>query len=107
MLRYSFGLNDAAAAIEGAVAKVISSGYRTGDILSPSDSTQNEWDIRHGGEGSRRRLRLASNPLNESRHALRGDFDLIESRCEATAQIAFAAWAESTSRNARHLFFLQ
>ncbi len=38
MLRYSFGLNDAAAAIESAVAKVIASGYRTGDILSPADS---------------------------------------------------------------------
>jgi len=38
MLRYSFGLNDAAAAIEGAVVKAISSGYRTGDILSPNDS---------------------------------------------------------------------
>src|SRR3954453_13554840 len=38
MLRYSFGLNDAAAAVESAVAKVISAGYRTGDILSPTDS---------------------------------------------------------------------
>src|SRR5947208_4054432 len=38
MLRYSFGLNDAATAIEGAVAKVIAMGYRTGDILSPDDS---------------------------------------------------------------------
>src|SRR6266705_307620 len=38
MLRYSFGLNDAGAAIEGAVGKAISSGYRTGDILSPADS---------------------------------------------------------------------
>jgi 3-isopropylmalate dehydrogenase len=39
MLRYSFGLNDAAAAVENAVAKVISSGYRTGDILSPTDTS--------------------------------------------------------------------
>src|ERR1043165_2424044 len=39
MLRYSFGLNDAAAAVENAVAKVISSGYRTGDILSPADTS--------------------------------------------------------------------
>ena len=38
MLRHSFGLNDAAAAIETAVAKVISNGYRTGDILSPTDA---------------------------------------------------------------------
>jgi 3-isopropylmalate dehydrogenase len=38
MLRYSFGLNEAGGAIEAAVAKVISSGYRTGDILSPTDT---------------------------------------------------------------------
>lgn len=38
MLRYSFGLNDAAAAVETAVSKAIASGYRTGDILSPSDA---------------------------------------------------------------------
>jgi len=38
MLRYSFGLNEAAAAIESAVLKAISAGYRTGDILSAADS---------------------------------------------------------------------
>jgi 3-isopropylmalate dehydrogenase len=37
MLRYSFGLNEAAAAIESAMAKAIESGYRTGDIFSPDE----------------------------------------------------------------------
>src|SRR5271170_985082 len=35
MLRHSFGLNNAAAAIENAVAKAIENGNRTGDIFSP------------------------------------------------------------------------
>ena len=39
MLRHSFGLNEAAAAIENAVAQVIDSGLRTGDIFSSSDAT--------------------------------------------------------------------
>ena len=34
MLRYSLGLDDAAAAIEAAVAKVLKEGYRTTDIMS-------------------------------------------------------------------------
>jgi len=38
MLRYSFGLNDAAAAIERAVTKAIDTGHRTGDIFSPTES---------------------------------------------------------------------
>lgn len=37
MLRYSFGLNDAAAAIDAAVGKAIADGYRTGDIFSESE----------------------------------------------------------------------
>lgn len=37
LLRYSLGLNDAAAAIEAAVGTVIDQGFRTGDIHSPSD----------------------------------------------------------------------
>ena len=37
MLRYSFGLNDAAAAIENAVAKAIEAGSRTGDIFNPNE----------------------------------------------------------------------
>jgi 3-isopropylmalate dehydrogenase len=38
MLRYSFGLNDAATAIESAVAKAIATGHRTGDIYSTNES---------------------------------------------------------------------
>ena len=34
MLRYSFDLDDAAAAVERAVKKVLEDGYRTGDIMS-------------------------------------------------------------------------
>ena len=37
MLRYSFGLNDAAAAIDAAVTKAIADGCRTGDIFTESD----------------------------------------------------------------------
>ena len=39
MLRHSFGLNDAAAAIEKAVAKAIEQGNRTGDIYNPLETT--------------------------------------------------------------------
>jgi len=38
MLRHSFGLNDAAAAIEAAVATAIAAGHRTGDIFSPAET---------------------------------------------------------------------
>lgn len=38
MLRHSFGLNDAAAAIERAVAKAIEQGNRTGDIYNPIET---------------------------------------------------------------------
>ncbi|HUC85556.1 MAG TPA: 3-isopropylmalate dehydrogenase [Candidatus Acidoferrales bacterium] len=38
MLRYSFGLNEAATAIESAVQHAIESGHRTGDIFNPNDS---------------------------------------------------------------------
>jgi 3-isopropylmalate dehydrogenase len=37
MLRHSFGLNDAAAAIEHGVSKAINAGYRTGDIFNPNE----------------------------------------------------------------------
>ncbi len=37
MLRYSFGLTEAAAAVDQAIMKVIESGYRTGDIFSPKE----------------------------------------------------------------------
>ena len=38
MLRHSFGLSDAAIAIENAVAKTIAAGCRTGDIFSPTEA---------------------------------------------------------------------
>ncbi len=38
MLRHSFGLSDAAIAIENAVAKTIAAGCRTGDIFSPAET---------------------------------------------------------------------
>ncbi|KAB2660822.1 MAG: 3-isopropylmalate dehydrogenase [Verrucomicrobia bacterium] len=38
MLRYSFGLNDAAATIDRAVATAIDQGNRTGDIFNPADT---------------------------------------------------------------------
>jgi len=38
MLRYSFGLNDAATTIESAVTKAIESGNRTGDIYNPIET---------------------------------------------------------------------
>jgi 3-isopropylmalate dehydrogenase len=37
MLRYSFGLHEAAQAVERAVSRVIADGLRTGDIHSPAD----------------------------------------------------------------------
>lgn len=39
MLRYSFGQNEAATAIEQAVGKAIADGNRTGDIYNPADPT--------------------------------------------------------------------
>lgn len=39
LLRHSFGLNDAAAAIEAAVSAAIHAGLRTGDIYNPLDAT--------------------------------------------------------------------
>ncbi len=39
MLRHSFGLNDAAAAIERAVTQAIDAGHRTGDIYNPLETT--------------------------------------------------------------------
>ena len=38
MLRHSFGLNDAAAAIENAVQHAIEAGHRTGDIFNPAET---------------------------------------------------------------------
>jgi 3-isopropylmalate dehydrogenase len=39
MLRHSFGLNDAATAIENAVQKAIDTGHRTGDIYNAEDTS--------------------------------------------------------------------
>jgi 3-isopropylmalate dehydrogenase len=44
LLRHSFGLEDAATAIENAVRNTIDAGYRTGDIFNP-----NETDVRRVG----------------------------------------------------------
>src|SRR3984957_3868582 len=42
MLRHSFNLNDAASAIEKAVAQAIASGHRTGDIFNSADTSSNK-----------------------------------------------------------------
>jgi 3-isopropylmalate dehydrogenase len=50
MLRHSFGLNDAAAAIENAVAKAIESGNRTGDIFSSTELNARKVGTREMGD---------------------------------------------------------
>ena len=50
MLRYSFGLNDAASAIEAAVGKAIAAGLRTGDIYTPADATAKQVGTREMGD---------------------------------------------------------
>jgi 3-isopropylmalate dehydrogenase len=50
MLRHSFGLNDAAAAIESAVAKVIEAGNRTGDIFNPGEANARKIGTREMGD---------------------------------------------------------
>jgi 3-isopropylmalate dehydrogenase len=50
MLRHSFGLNDAAAAIEKAVARAIDAGNRTGDIFNPNDPTARKIGTREMGD---------------------------------------------------------
>jgi 3-isopropylmalate dehydrogenase len=50
MLRHSFGLNDAAAAIESAVQHAIESGYRTGDIFSANESGARKVGTREMGD---------------------------------------------------------
>jgi len=37
MLRYSFGLEDEALMIEGAIERVLQEGYRTADLAKPGD----------------------------------------------------------------------
>ena len=50
MLRHSFRLNDAAAAIESAVQHAIESGYRTGDIFSANESGARKVGTREMGD---------------------------------------------------------
>jgi 3-isopropylmalate dehydrogenase len=50
MLRYSFGLNEAAAAIESAMAKAIESGNRTGDIFNPDELNARKVGTREMGD---------------------------------------------------------
>jgi 3-isopropylmalate dehydrogenase len=50
MLRYSFGLNEAADAVERAVGRVIADGLRTGDIYSPADTRAKKVGTREMGE---------------------------------------------------------
>ena len=38
LLRYSLGLDEAAALVEDAVSRALADGYRSGDIASPGDN---------------------------------------------------------------------
>jgi 3-isopropylmalate dehydrogenase len=50
MLRHSFGLNDAAAAVERAVGTAISAGCRTGDIFNPAETAAKRVGTREMGD---------------------------------------------------------
>ncbi|HZL12644.1 MAG TPA: isocitrate/isopropylmalate family dehydrogenase, partial [Verrucomicrobiae bacterium] len=50
MLRHSFGLNDAAATIESAVAKAIENGNRTGDIFNANETGARKIGTREMGD---------------------------------------------------------
>jgi 3-isopropylmalate dehydrogenase len=50
MLRHSFGLNEAAVAIESAVQHAIESGHRTGDIFNPNEPNVRRVGTRVMGE---------------------------------------------------------
>src|SRR5579862_3711989 len=50
MLRYSFGLNEPAAAIENAVGKAIEAGNRTGDIFNPNETNARKIGTREMGD---------------------------------------------------------
>jgi len=50
MLRHSFGENNAASAIEAAVAQAIAQGLRTGDIYTPADATAKKVGTREMGD---------------------------------------------------------
>ena len=51
MLRYSFGLNEAALAIEQAISKAIESGLRTPDIYSASEPNSRKVGTQEMGDG--------------------------------------------------------
>ena len=50
MLRHSFGLHEAADAVERAVAKAIAAGHRTGDIFNPADPTARQVGTQEMGD---------------------------------------------------------
>ena len=50
MLRHSFGLNDAAAAIDNAVGKAIAAGLRTGDIFNAAEPAAKKVGTREMGD---------------------------------------------------------
>jgi 3-isopropylmalate dehydrogenase len=50
MLRHSFGLNEAAVAIEKAVAVAIDAGNRTGDIFNPNETNAKRVGTREMGD---------------------------------------------------------
>jgi len=50
LLRYSFGQNEAAAAIDNAVSNAIASGLRTGDIFNPADLAAKKIGTREMGD---------------------------------------------------------
>jgi 3-isopropylmalate dehydrogenase len=50
LLRHSFGLNEAADAVESAVRKAIDAGYRTGDIFNPAETKARKVGTREMGE---------------------------------------------------------
>ncbi len=56
MLRHSFGLTEAAAAVEGAIRKTISDGFRTGDIFSPSEAGARRVGTREMGDAIAARI---------------------------------------------------
>jgi len=50
MFRHSFGLHDAAQAIEAAMARAIATGCRTGDIYNPGDPAARKIGTREMGD---------------------------------------------------------
>ncbi len=59
MLRHSFGLDEAAAAIEGAVRSAIDAGCRTGDIFNPKDTNARKIGTNEMGDAIADRLARA------------------------------------------------